>query len=66
MYMTVYDLDDSQIDELKEAMWNTEDAFDGELHEEYEFWVNIPRFVVEEHYNDIAFTEDDFWCSCNK
>lgn len=66
MYISVYDLDDDQIDELKEAMWDTDDAFEGDVREEYEWWSLIPRCVVEEHYKDISFTEDDFWCSCNK
>ena len=66
MYMTVYDLDDAQIDELKETMWYTDGECGDDLQETYEWWTLIPRCVVEEHYKDISFTEDDFWCSCNK
>lgn len=60
-FLSVYDLDDAQIDQLKEAMWYHEDAFDGKLHEEYEFWMNIPRCEVEDYYSGTVFTADDFW-----
>lgn len=59
--MTVYDLDDAQIDQLKETMWNLDDGTGEDLQETYEFWMNIPRCIVEDHYRDICFTEDDFW-----
>lgn len=59
--MTVYDLDDAQIDQLKEVMWNLDDGTGEDLRETYEWWVLIPRSIVEDHYSGICFTEDDFW-----
>ena len=66
MYISVYDLNEEQIDELKEAMWCEDDERGEDLQETYEWWTLIPRGVVEEHFDGISFTEDDFWCSCNK
>lgn len=59
--MSVYDLDDAQIDQLKEAMWYLDDGTGEDLQETYEWWTLIPRSVVEDHYRDTCFTQDDFW-----
>ena len=61
MYMKVFDLDDAQIDQLKESMWYADDECAEDLQETYEWWTLSPRSVVEEHFDGISFTEDDFW-----
>ncbi len=60
---SVCDLDENEIDELREAVFSADDEFGDALREEYEFACNIPRCVIEDHFADISFTEEDFACN---
>lgn len=66
--MTVRDLDREQLNELKQA-YATQLAECGEDElglscEELADTSEIPEEVIFNHYEDMIFTEDDFFCSC--
>lgn len=62
--MTVYELTEEQMDELKNNLyWEMVDT--GEDEEAgYMFYWDIPDELVFDHFSDIVFVEDDFFCSC--
>lgn len=62
-YKTIYDLDEEEIAELREAAFNADDEFGEELRENYEFAMNVPRSVLETHFEDFFFTDEDFFCN---
>ena len=57
--MTVYDLNDEQMDELKMSYFYSDDV-DEEIIGDIEFWWDIPDDVIYDHYGGICFVEEDF------
>ena len=66
MYMTVYDLNREQLDELKQTYFSQLiDTGDGdEILGDVTCSENIPDEVIFNHYDGIMFVEEDFFCSC--
>lgn len=62
MYCTVYDLDEEKIEELKMAMFFAEDDSGMDLRDTFPYYTDIPREIVEQHYDGIMFTDEDFSC----
>lgn len=58
-YMSVYELSKEQFEELKDSYFYTVDDF-------YDYPSKIPDSVVKEHYKDICFVNDDFFCTAGK
>lgn len=61
MYRTVYDLDEAEISELKEAYFYQLEESDDD--NEFMLPEEIPDSVIFEHYSGFFFTEDDFFCN---
>lgn len=61
--MNVRELDQNQLDELREAYYflNNENC-----QEKYEFWALIPNSIIIDYYDGVDFVPDDFWCTMNK
>ena len=60
--MTVYDLNQEQLNELKES-YKIQLEQDSDIsYQELVDATNIPDGVIFEHYEGINFTEDDFFC----
>jgi len=70
--MIVRDLNREQLNELKYAyaVQLTDCGEDKEVlgisYEELADSTEIPDEVIFNHYDGVAFTEDDFFCSCGK
>lgn len=68
MYRSVYELNNEELNELRESyyyqLYECDDDVlkleDGTIIECAE---DISMNVIYEHYNGISFTEDDFWCN---
>ena len=58
-YMSVYELSKEQFEELKDSYFYTVDN-------SYDYPSEIPDGVVKEHYKDICFVNDDFFCTAGK
>ena len=71
MYKTVYDFTREELNELKEAYF-----YDEEIKEPimYNHWLtgelvpvlfagDIPDDIIFEHYKDVSFVDDDFFCN---
>ena len=58
--MTSYDLNKFELEELKETYFydNNEEC---QLY--YEYWFDIPDFVIQDFYSGINFVKDDFFCN---
>ena len=54
------ELNDAELDELREAYWN---ANAQDCQSEYEFYTLIPDAVIIDYYAGIEFCEDDFFCN---
>lgn len=65
MTMTVEDLSQWQLDELKQAYFNEEDI-DEVLSDSITAPEQIPDDVIFKHYEGVCFTDDDFFCSSEK
>ena len=61
--MTVKDLSRNQLDELKQAYAIQLSETEGE---EITDSAEIPDEVIFNHYDEVIFTNDDFFCSCGK
>lgn len=60
-YKSVYDLDEAELAELKEAYYIMLMESDDDV--EYMYPDEIPDVVVMEYYDGIQFTKDDFFCN---
>ena len=58
-YMSVYELSKEQFEELKDSYFYTVDN-------SYDYPSEIPDRVVQEHYKDRCFVNDDFFCTAGK
>lgn len=58
-YMSVYELSEEQLSELKNSYFYT-------VNDSYDYPSEIPDSVVKEHYKDICFANDDFFCTAGK
>lgn len=58
-YMSVYELNEEQFEELKNSYFYTVDN-------SYDYPSEISDSVVKEHYKDICFVNDDFFCTAGK
>ena len=58
-YISVYELSKEQFEELKDSYFYTVDN-------SYDYPSEIPDSVVKEHYKDICFVNDDFFCTAGK
>lgn len=65
MTMTVEDLSQWQLDELKQAYFNEEDI-DEVLSDSITVPEQIPDDVIFMHYKGACFTDDDFLCSTGR
>lgn len=69
-YMSVYELNEEQLSELKSNwFWDTIDYCVDETEvdpRDYGYPDNIPDELVKEHYKDICFVNDDFFCTAGK
>lgn len=69
-YMSVYELSEEQLSELKSNwFWDTIDNCIDEIEvdpRDYGYPDNIPDSVVQEYYKDICFVNDDFFCTAGK
>lgn len=61
VYKTVYDLDDDELTELKYAYFDQLQNADDD--NEFMFPEEIPDVIVQNHYEGIYFTDDDFFCN---
>ena len=59
--MKVYDLTQDEIDELKTALFYERDA--DEIFEGLQYPCEIPNDFVYQHYEDVTFAKDDFFCN---
>ena len=57
--MTVYDLNESQMEELKQA-YVTQISDDGISYGELAAAAEIPDDIIYNHYDGVIFSEDDF------
>lgn len=60
--MTVYELSQRELEELKLAYFLSEDV-DDEILDEITSWDEIPNDVIFNHYEGICFVKDDFLCN---
>ena len=60
--MTVHELSQRELDELKVAYFYSEDV-DDEILGEITSWDEIPNDVIFNHYEGIWFVKDDFFCN---
>lgn len=64
--MTVRDLNQNQLDELKNNYFYSHlDNDNSSQCDGYDFSYDIPNEVIYQEYDGIEFTEDDFFCSKN-
>lgn len=62
--MTVYDLNRDQLDELKNALFWSDDPETAEiLGDDIATPEQIPDDIIFQHYAGIDFVNDDFFCS---
>jgi hypothetical protein len=62
MYRTVYDLTREELDELKDALfWS--DETDEEILEGIDYSWQIPDEAVLRHFDGISFVDEDFFCN---
>ena len=59
-YMSVYDLNQDQINQLKQALWDQPGTQD-EVCPELESWEEMPDELILDHYSDACFVDEDFW-----
>lgn len=59
-YKSVHELDNYEMRELTEEAFFEESEFGMKLRDEYAYWDDVPRSVIEEHYEGTQFTDDDF------
>ena len=59
-YMSVYDLNQDQINQLKQALWDQPWTQD-EVCPELESWEEMPDELILDHYSDACFVDEDFW-----
>lgn len=65
--MTVYDLNREQLNELKQSYSaQLEDCGDGNSYYDLIKAEDIPDEIIFNHYDGIIFSDDDFFCSCDK
>ena len=61
VYRTVHNLSHNELNELKEAYFdqlqNTDDA------DTFSDYTDIPDSAIFDHFSDIIFVEDDFFCN---
>ena len=62
--MTVYELAQEQLDELKSAYFWSEDTQEALEGSGIDFPEDIPDEVIFREYEDIYFVNDDFFCTC--
>lgn len=65
MYRTVYDLNEEELNELRETYYYQLFECDEDVLEDYDCASDIPNEVIYNHYDGICFVEDDFWCNQN-
>lgn len=58
-YMSVYELSEEQLSELKDSYFYTVDN-------SYDYPSEISDSVIQEYYKDICFVNDDFFCTAGK
>ena len=62
-YRTVHELNEDELNELKDAYFDqlqyTEDA------DTFESADDIPNEIIFDHYEDIGFVKEDFFCNTN-
>lgn len=64
MYRTVYELTDEEMSELKEAYyWQLVETGEGDILDDGIIADDIPDEMILEHYDDILFVEEDFYCN---
>ena len=59
-YMSVYDLNQDQINQLKQALWEQPETQDKDCPE-LESWEEMPDELILDHYSDACFVDEDFW-----
>lgn len=59
-YKSVHELDNYEMRELAEEAFFEESEFGMKLRDEYAYWDDVPRSVIEEHYEGTLFTDEDF------
>lgn len=59
-YKSVHELDNYEMRELTEEAFFEESEFGMKLRDEYAYWDDVPRSVIEKHYEGTQFTDDDF------
>lgn len=55
---SVYDLNEDELDELRESLFDQPDS-----EEIFGSVDNITDEILFEHYEDVYFVDDDFWCN---
>ena len=58
--MTVYELNKYELEELKETYFYDNNG-DCQLY--YEFWQDIPDFVIIDWYSGVEFVKEAFFCN---
>lgn len=64
--MTVYDLSEEQIQELKQAYFYSDETQDVLEEMKIMFPDDIPDDIIFNYYDGVWFVNDDFFCSCGK
>lgn len=65
MYRTVYDLNEEELNELRETYYYQLFECDEDVLEDCDCASDIPNEVIYNHYDGIYFVDDDFWCNQN-
>lgn len=71
VYFSVMETTEEEREQLKEKIfWDDVDEYEDILDEadykaiDVEYPEEIPDYIVEKVFADIAFVDEDFWCNC--
>lgn len=62
---TIYELTEAELDELRQSLYFQFLDNDDDILEEISDFNDIPFSILENHYSDVMFTEDDFFINQN-
>lgn len=61
-YKTVFDLSRDELNELKEAFFFNDET-QSIIENEFTSPLDIPENIIFNHYKEICFVDDDFYCN---
>lgn len=63
MYKSVFDLSPAEMEELKQSYFYQLQDENPEILQGITEAEQIPDDIIQEHYNGVAFVNDDFFCN---